>query len=135
MISAVFDSEGFDRALATLADRMGPRVEDGLALTLEGIANRARQTTTYVDRTSALRNSTQSAGVTGALSGELEGAVSFAARSKRGYLYGLAQEFGTRTGVHEKRFIRDAIDAENGDLIEGAMAQAFRDAGFDVVGR
>jgi hypothetical protein len=120
--------------MAILADRMGPRVEDGLELTLESIASRARQTTTYVDRTSALRNSTQSDGVTGSFSGELEGVVSFAARSNRGYLYGLAQEFGTRKGVREKRFVRDAIDAENGDLIEGAMAQAFREAGFDVVG-
>jgi hypothetical protein len=135
VISAVFDAAGFDRAMATLVVRMGPRVEDGLSLTLESIANRARQTTTYVDRTSLLRNSTQSDGVTGSFSGELEGVVSFAARSKKGYLYGLAQEFGTRTGVREKRFIRDAIDAENGDLIESAMAEAFREAGFDVVGR
>lgn len=145
--------------MATLAERMGPRIEDGLELTLESIANRAKQTTTYIDRTTALRNSTQSDGVTGSFSGGLEGVVSFAARSKRGYLYGLAQEFGTtvyrgnaserniarqvdaafgiqrrKNGVREKRFIRDAIDAENGDLIESAMAQAFREAGFDVVG-
>lgn len=132
MITAVFDTDGLDRALAKLAERMGPRASEGLDLTLEAIAARAKQTTTYTDRTGLLRNSTMSDGVTGTLDTELSGIVSFAARSPKGYLYGLAQEFGTKRGVREKRFIRDAIAAQDGHLIESAIGAAFRDAGFQV---
>lgn len=132
MISATFTPDEFLAAMQNVASSLGGAVEGGLGLTLERIAATAKQTTTFQDRTAALRNSIQSEGVSGALATDtLVGTVGFAA-SNRGYFYGLAQEFGTRTGVTEKRFMRDAIDAETGDLIEDAMAQAFRAAGFEV---
>lgn len=131
MINAEFTADGFERAMAELPAKLDVRLRDGLEATCEAIAARARQTTTYQDRTGLLRNSTQSAGVTGTRE-NMVGVVSFAARSKRGYLYGAAQEWGTRTGVKAKRFIRDAIDAQNGQLLEGALGAAFRDAGFQV---
>lgn len=111
---------------------MDDRLRQGLELTCESIAARAKQTRTYVDRTGALRNSTMSDGVTGT-AGNLVGIVSFAATSKAGRQYGVDLEFGTRR-IKERRFVRDAIDAENGDLLEGAMKAAFRDAGFEVTG-
>lgn len=127
------DAQQFSQAIDSLVDGLSGAARDGLNMTLERIAARARSTTTYTDRTGALRNSTQSAGIVeGGEDGELVGVVSFAARSKKGYLYGLAQEYGTRRGVREKRFIRDAIDAEDGTLLESAMAGAFRSAGFGV---
>jgi hypothetical protein len=132
VIHLEFDVDGLEEALAAVPARLEVRLPHGLDLTLDEIAARARQTTTYVDRTSALRNSTQNAGVTGSASTELVGIVSFAARGKRGYLYGLAQEFGTRKGVKEKRFIRDAIDAQDGAQLEASLGAAFRDCGFEV---
>lgn len=132
MIRATFDAGDFDASMRRAAQALPPAIEAGLALTLERIAANAKQTTTFVDRTAALRNSIQSDGVRGSLqAGSLIGTVGFAA-SNRGFFYGLAQEFGTRTGVTEKRFVRDAIDQETGDIIEDAMAQAFRASGFEV---
>jgi hypothetical protein len=116
VIHLEFDVDGLEEALAAVPARLEVRLPHGLDLTLDEIAARARQTTTYVDRTSA----------------ELVGIVSFAARGKRGYLYGLAQEFGTRKGVKEKRFIRDAIDAQDGAQLEASLGAAFRDCGFEV---
>jgi hypothetical protein len=148
VIVIVANFDAFRVALQQLEASLSLRVKQGLELTLESIAARAKQTTTFTDRTGNLRNSIQSDGVIEE-GGELTGVVSFAAtseaklRKKRGnkrrsmgvgYPYGLAQEFGTRTGVREKRFIRDAIDDEDGDIIESAMARAFRDAGFEVRG-
>ena len=158
MISIEFDADDFIDALEQIPVRMNVRLRQGLDATVEEIAARARQTTTYQDRTSALRNSTQGAGVEESGS-DLVGIVSFAARSKRGYLYGLAQEFGTHAGASEnsakrlkkqsrrgfkgpkqrggiktKRFIRDAIDAQDGAQLESAMGAAFRDVGFTVRG-
>lgn len=132
MISIVADFDAFHAAFAQLEGALQLRLKQGLDLTLESIAARAKQTTTFTDRTGALRNSIQSDGVTVTGNGEMFGVVSFAATSQDGYLYGLAQEFGTRTGVTEKRFIRDAIDAEDGDILESAMGRAFRDCGFEV---
>lgn len=130
LIEAQFN--GFEKAMAQLASSLDERVRQGFDLTLESIAAEAKQTQTFVDRTGALRNSIQSDGVQG--NDPLIGVVSFAATSERGYQYGLALEFGTRTGIKERRFVRDAIDAEDGSLIESAMARAFRDAGFTVRG-
>lgn len=130
-MSTGLDVADLQRAIDLLVDGLDDAVSSGLDLTLERIAARARATTTYTDRTGLLRNSTQSGG-TQREGDELVGVVSFAATSERGYLYGLAQEFGTRRGIREKRFIRDAIDAENGELVEGALASAFRSAGFEV---
>lgn len=148
MITISLDEGGMHRAVQLLADQLDARLRQGMDATLEAIAARAKQTTTFVDRTGALRNSIQSDGATGNWSnGTLQGVVSFAAtsgvalrkkrggkrrRSTGGYLYGLAQEFGTRTGVREKRFIRDAIDAQDGAFLDGALKAAIRAAGFEV---
>jgi hypothetical protein len=147
VITYVADFDSFHAAFAQLEGALKLRLHQGLDLTLESIAARAKQTTTFTDRTGALRNSIQSDGVHED-GGELVGIVSFAATSEaklrkkrgnarrsmsKGYLYGLAQEFGTRTGVREKRFIRDAIDDEDGEILESAMGRAFRDCGFEVV--
>ena len=132
-MSITYVSAALEDAVGDLPERMSIRLREGLEATCEAIAARARQTTTFKDRTSLLRRSIQESGVVVA-GDELQGVVSFAARSKRGYPYGAAQEFGTRNGVREKRFIRDAIDAQNGDLLESAMGAAFRDAGFTVRG-
>lgn len=157
MITLELDVSGLEQALAEMPRRLDVRLPQGLDATCEEIAARARQTTTYTDRTGLLRQSTQNAGVTGSARGELVGVVSFAARSRDGYLYGLAQEFGThagrrertakqikresgarfkgprqRNGIKAKRFIRDAVDAQDGALLESALGAAFRDAGFEV---
>jgi hypothetical protein len=131
VIEVSFESDGLMRALEELPGRIQARAREGIDATCEAIAARARETTKYKDQSGLLRSSTQNAGVSGD-STELVGVVSFAARSPRGYLYGLAQEYGTRTGVTEKRFIRDAIDAQTSDLFESAIARAFKDAGFGV---
>lgn len=128
-----FHAEGLEQAMAALPGRIDARAREGLDLTCEAIAARARQTTTYTDRSGMLRASTQNAGVRQE-GDDLVGVVSFAARSDRGHLYGLDQEFGNRRGVREKRFIRDAIEEQDGRLLEGSLAAAFKDAGFNVVG-
>jgi hypothetical protein len=128
------------QALSKLDDALNKHVQLGLEATLEAIAARAKQTTTFVDRTGLLRNSIRAEGVTGTyLAGDIEGTVSFGAmstprRGGRGFPYGLAQEYGTRTGVREKRFMRDAIDAELGGFLEDGLRAAFQAAGFEVVG-
>jgi hypothetical protein len=134
VIIVEFDTDALNQSLATLPGRLDARLREGLESTCEAIAARARGTTTYQDRTGALRASTQSAG-TVSVGSELVGTVSFAARSKRGYLYGLVQEFGNKVpGIHAKKFIRDAIDAQDGVILEGSLGAAFEDAGFTVVG-
>jgi hypothetical protein len=150
------DASGFERAVAELPGRLDVRLREGLDLTCEAIAARARETTTFVDRSGLLRSSIQNAGVTGTPE-ELVGIVSFAARSDQGALYGVFLEFGThqgarsiskrqerreagarftgprqRKGIKARRFIRDAVDAQDGSLIEGSMGAAFRDSGFGV---
>jgi hypothetical protein len=156
VIVAEFDASGLERALAELPARVALRAREGLDATAEAIAARARQTTTYKDVTGALRASTQNAGVEG--SGEdLSAVVSFAARSSRGHLYGASLEFGThagartrtkkqerreagarfkgprqRSGIQARKFIRDAIDAQDGSYLEAALGAALRDAGFIV---
>jgi hypothetical protein len=125
------DAGGLSRAFGQMSDSVESGVRRGLEATLESIAARARQTATFTDRTGALRNSIQSDGVTG--SGlSIDGVVSFAATSERGYPYGLALEFGTSRGIRERRFIRDAIDQEDGDLIEDSLAASLRAIGFEV---
>jgi hypothetical protein len=142
------DASGLERAMGDLGANLGRFVEDGFEATLEAIAARAKQTTTFTDRTGLLRNSIQSEGASGSFAADgLEGAVGFAATAgeaasragrrpprDRGFFYGLAQEFGTSRGVREKRFVRDAIDAQGPELIEDAIGAAFRHAGFEVVG-
>lgn len=142
MISISLDPGGLHRANNAFLRVLDHRIEQGLDATLESIAARAKQTTKFTDRTSALRNSIQSDGATGSfVAGRMEGVVSYAARSEKGYLYGAALEYGTapRTsfrgfnrGITEKRFIRDAIDQEFGGFLEQAVGAAFRDAGFEV---
>jgi hypothetical protein len=153
-----FHAEGLESALEALPGRMDVRLREGLDLTCEAIAARARQTSTFVDRTGLLRSIIQNAGVTDE-GDELVGVVSFAARSDHGYLYGLALEFGThqgaravskrqqrresgprfkgprqKKGIKARRFIRDSIDQQDGALLQGALGAAFADAGFTVVG-
>jgi hypothetical protein len=125
-------------------------VHDAFEMTLESIAVRAKATHSFVDRTGALRQSIRSDGVDGSLDSPrgLVGTVSYAATSERarrrsgttrrrratgGKFYGVFLEYGTRH-IKERRFIRDAIDAEDGDLIEDAISATFRDAGFAVRG-
>ena len=148
MIDISLDAGGIEQA----ADLFGRSLEDnlraGFEMTLESIAARAKQTTTFVDRTGALRNSIQSDGVTGGLNEPdgLVGTVSFGATSERamrkkrggsrrrmsgGVPYGVFLEYGT-IHINEKRFIRDAIDAENGAFLEDAVRATFADAGFEV---
>lgn len=147
MITVVADFDAFQNATARLTAALDERVQQGFEATLESIAARAKQTTTFTDRTGNLRNSMQSDGVTGGGGQPFIGIVSFAAvsgtglRLKRGnkrrsqgggFLYGLSQELGSSNGVKAKHFIRDAIDAEDGALIEGSMRLAFRECGFAV---
>lgn len=129
VIEASFD--GFQRATAQLAASLDQRVQQGFELTLESIAARAKQTPKFVDRTGALRSSIQSDGVSG--SDPMVGVVSFAASNERGDFYGAFLELGTKH-ITPRLFITDAIEAEDGSLIESAMARAFRDCGFDVRG-
>lgn len=151
MLAISLDASGLERGADSFGSLLERRMREGLELTLESIAARAKQTKTFVDRTGALRNSIMADGVEGSLSAPdgLVGTVSFGATSERalrkkrggkrrrmsgGFPYGLSQEYGSSNGVKEKRFIRDAIAAETGDLIEGAVGAAFRDAGFEVSG-
>lgn len=148
MLEVTLDASGLERALRLLSASMERYVEQGFEATLESIVSRAKQTTTFVDRTGLLRNSIRSEGVQGDFFGRgLVGTIGFAAtagqaasiagrklRRGRGFFYGLAQEFGTSNGVREKRFIRDAIDAQGPELLEDAVAAAFRRAGFEVSG-
>lgn len=147
MISISLDTNGLHRALNEFGTRLDGHLAKGLEATLESIAARAKQTTTFVDRTGTLRNSIQSEGVTGSFwSDRMVGTIGFGAtagqaanaagrnlRKGRGHFYGLDQEYGTRT-IHEKRFVRDAIDAEFGGFLEDSIANAFREAGFEVSG-
>lgn len=126
MINATFEGARFADALEALPARMRTRLREGMEATCESIAARARQTTTYRDRTGLLRQSTQAAGVE--QSGDsLVGIVSFAARSKQGFPYGVVVN---RT----RRFIEDAIAQQDGRFLESALGAAFRDAGFKVEG-
>jgi hypothetical protein len=142
------DSSGLERAASTFEKSLEDHLRGGLEMTLESIAARAKQTQTFVDRTGALRNSIQSDGVTGALSDAsgLVGTVSYAATSERasrkkrggsrrhmsgGEFYGAFLEYGT-SRIKERRFIRDAIDAEDGGYLEDAVRGAFESAGFEV---
>lgn len=123
MIVVEFE-DALSNALDQLPARISARSREGLDATCEAIAARARQTTTYRDVTGLLRQSTQNAGVEGS-GDELVGIVSFAARSKQGFLYGVV--------VNARgQFIEDAIAAQDGALLEGSLASAFRDCGFLV---
>ena len=133
MITVSLDPGGLHRALNEFGAKLDVHLARGLEATLESIAATAKQTTTFTDRTGALRNSIQSEGVQGSFwNDRMVGTIGFGAMN-RGFPYGLAQEYGSKTGVREKRFIRDAIDAEFGDFLEDAVAAAFREAGFEVV--
>lgn len=147
MIQVSLDPGGFHRAAQQLADRIDDGLRMGMEATMESIAARAKQTTTFTDRTGALRNSIQSDGVTGGGGAPFVGVVSFAAvstpsartrsgRKRRagavGAQYGIFLEMGT-VHIRERRFIRDAIDEEDGDLIEGALSAVFVGTGFEVV--
>lgn len=146
MIEFVADYDAFQNATARLTVALDERVQQGFEATLESIAARAKETTTFVDRTGALRNSIQSDGVTGGGGQPMVGTISFAAVSERslrkkrgntrrsmggGEPYGIFLELGT-VHIKERRFIRDAIEAEDGALIESSMRLAFRDVGFEV---
>jgi hypothetical protein len=134
MISAVFDTDDLVAAIQSLSSNLGRAVSRGMNATTVRIARNAKILggQRFQDQTGALRNSIESEPPTGSLrAGTLTGWVGMAA-SHNFHFYGLSQEYGTRNGVTEKRFMRDAMDAETGDLIEDAMAQAFRDAGFEV---
>ena len=148
MIQISLDPSGLHHALSDLGAHMDRFVVEGFQVTLESIAARAKQTTTFTDRTGLLRQSIQSDGVEGSFFGDgLIGTLGFGAtageaaarrgrklRRGRGFKYGLAQEFGSSNGVREKRFMRDAIAAEGPELLEDAVARAFRQAGFEVNG-
>jgi hypothetical protein len=130
MIVIDIDDFGLQGAFAQAAAGLEASVRQGMEMTLESIAARARETPTFVDRTAALRNSIQSDGVEG--SGlDLTGVVSFAATNGRGDFYGGYLEYGTRY-IRERRFVRDAIDMEDGSLIESAIAAGLRKSGFAV---
>lgn len=133
MIAIDLDPSGLERAAGSFGDRLDGFVRQGFEMTLESIAARAKETTTFIDLTGALRNSIQSDGVTGALSDPngMIGTVSYAATSEGGAFYGVFLEYGTRY-IKERRFIRDAIDAENGSYLEDAVRAAFESAGFEV---
>lgn len=130
MIDVVFDVSGLEQAFSSLEGSLDRRLRQGFEAQLEAIAARAKQTTTFVDRAGLLRNSIISDGVQGDLAGGMTGVISFAA-ANNGFYYGVIQEFGGRH-ISEKRFIRDAIEAEGTTLIEAAINQAYKDAGFEV---
>ena len=146
MIAIEVKGAGLEEAMAKLDDALERNVRAAFEMTLESIVVRAKQTNTFVDRTGALRNSIQSDGVTGTFDGEgLVGTISYAATSKpsrgrrrrrkgggagsSGAFYGVFLEYGTKH-IKARRFIRDAIDAETGDLIEDAIALSFRQVGL-----
>lgn len=148
MISISLDQDGLSLAASVFGRTLEDRLREGFDLTLESIAARAKQTSSFVDRTGLLRQSIQSDGVTGGLSEPdgLVGTISFGATSERtlrkkrggsrrrmsgGAFYGVFLEYGTRH-IKERRFIRDAIDAEDGMFIEDAVRAAFESAGFEV---
>lgn len=150
MISISLDTQGLSNAAGGFSGRVDGYLRAGLEMTLESIAARAKQTTTFVDRTGALRNSIQSDGVAGSWNDPdgLVGTVSFGATSARtlrkkrgrtrrsmggGAPYGLFLEYGT-VHITERRFIRDAIDAEGGQYLEDAVRRAFEEVGFEVRG-
>ncbi len=144
MIGISLDTGGLHRANQLLLAKLDTHVAAGLEATLESIAARAKQTTKFVDRTGLLRNTIQSDGVKGSFLGnKMEGVVSFAARSSKGYLYGAALEYGTKPrtsfsgvnrGITERRFMRDAVEQEFGKFVEHAIGAAFRAAGYEVTG-
>lgn len=147
MIAISLDSDGLHHAAQDLANRIDDGLRRGFEASLERIAARAKQTTQFTDRTGHLRNSIQSDGVSGGGGQPLVGTVSFAATSARtlrkkrgntrrstggGVPYGIFLEFGT-VHIRERRFIRDAIDAEDGSLIESSLRATFRNSGFEVL--
>lgn len=146
MIEISLDTSALEQATSLVGAVFERQVRGGFELMLESIAARAKQTTSFTDRTGALRNSIQSDGVTGTIESGLVGTISFAAssgagvrrsrksgrrRKTRGAYYGVFLEFGTRY-ISERRFIRDAIDAEDGQVLEDAIESAFRISGFEV---
>jgi hypothetical protein len=146
VIAISLDADGMHRAAQDLANRIDDGLRRGFEASLERIAARAKQTHTFVDRTGNLRNSIQSDGVTGGNGAPLVGVVSFAAVSERrprtkrgksrrsiggGEPYGLFLELGT-SHIRERRFIRDAIDAEDGSLLESSLRATFVNSGFEV---
>jgi hypothetical protein len=150
VIAISLDPSGLHRAAQHLADRFDALVREGLEATCESVAARAKTTSSFVDRTGALRNSIQNDGVTGGLgdAGGMVGVVSFAAVSERkltkkrgrtrrsmggGFPYGIALELGTKTGIKARLFITQSIDAEDGSLIESAVRAGFVAEGFEVL--
>jgi hypothetical protein len=148
VIGISLESDGLLRSASVFERTLEDRLREGFEMTLESIAARAKQTTTFVDRTGLLRQSIQSDGVTGGLNEPdgLVGTVSFGATSERtlrrkrggsrrrmsgGAFYGVFLEYGT-VHIKEKKFIRDAIDADDGMFIEDAVRAAFESAGFEV---
>lgn len=141
MIRFEFHAEDVDKAMGAARDGLRRELPKGLELMLDAIASRARGDHGYVDRSGNLTASTQSAGIAGDIDAGLVGIVAFAAKSKSspkyptGYLYGLVQEHGTRDGrVKGKKFITNAVKAQDATPLTDAMKRAFRGAGFSVSG-
>lgn len=141
MIRLVFNADDFAKAMGAATTNLGQEIPRGLDHLLEAIAARARGNHGYKDRSGNLTASTQSAGYSGSMATGFRGIVGFAARSKssrkypQGYLYGLAQEHGTRDGrVPATKYITNAVKAQGAEPLEDALRRAFRNAGFEVVG-
>lgn len=139
MIEVTIDTGAFADAMQRLPAILARRMRTGLDATLDSVAARARSNHPgWVARSGALDASTQNAGIAQD-GGELTGVVAFSAKSKStaknpgGYLYGLVQEFGTKDGrVKGTRFIRNAIDAQDSQLLQDSLEAALKDAGFSV---
>lgn len=92
---------GFERA----ADALDEEANLAMSVAVDLVAEAARTTHDYVDRTGALTASIQPAGVEGSFTrGDLEGRVGFGASSRDGYAYGIGVELGTRPHEIRPRF-------------------------------
>lgn len=144
------DPSGMERAAKEFRGTLDRALYEGMDATLDAVAARAKGNHGYTDRTGALTNSIQNAGVVGSSTDEIVGTVSFAARSGQFRVGGRSRSRKSRSGiksgpaqgflygiVQEERFhfIGNAIEAEvtNGGFIQDALNSVLRAAGFEVV--
>lgn len=146
-------ADGMERVLR----RMDENLRDAARLGLERVATRARQTTTFKDRSGAGRRSIQAGPVSGSfLHGDLHGEVAAGMpymtflelgtrdhfvrpRNPRGALRwavpgGFAFSRGHRVrGIQAKRFMADALDASFAEIVgdvQKAVELSFAQEGF-----
>lgn len=104
MVEFDFDVTDLDEAVGRAMDALDQQISVAWNLGGDLIANDARGTSAFVDRSGALRNSIQSTGASGEFSaGNLHVDVTYAATSDDGYPYGIAINDGSRPHVIRAR--------------------------------